>query len=440
METTATPPREEPAFPDPPDDRDYRPPWLILAPYLTQIPPLTRRQWHMLGVVALAAIINRYAYALLSVALAQIQDGLGIAEAHLGVIGAGIQLGAVPALLVFLLADRVGRRRMLLISFGGHSLLTGLTAFAQTPAAFVVLQFSAWVFLIGGFTLGAVMVIEEIDEDARGWGIGAYGALAAVGYGMSWAAFSFVDVLPGGWRALYAIGFIGLAVLPLLHRHLPETDRFKRVRHRNTSTLMPLLSLVRMYPGRFVMLGSVFILVNFGSYAAGFLEVKFVQETHGWSPVAISLLALGGGLVGITASTQVGALGDRFGRRRVTTWFAIAYPVLLMAFFNAPAFLLPIAWIGSLVAMLGVIVSLSTFTGELFPTSYRSTAAGMQAAMMTVGSILSLAVESALYSASGSHAIAVTLMMLVMLAVPLIVAFAFPETRGLTLEQIAPER
>ena len=80
-----------------------------------------------------------------------------------------------------------------------------------------------------------------------------------------------------------------------------------------------------------------------------------------------------------------------------------------------------------------------SFGAELFPTSYRSTAAGARGIVATVGAALGLVLESVLYRASGSHWTATSLLMLSAGAGPFIVAFAFPETAGRSLEEIAPE-
>jgi predicted MFS family arabinose efflux permease len=85
-------------------------------------------------------------------------------------------------------------------------------------------------------------------------------------------------------------------------------------------------------------------------------------------------------------------------------------------------------------------VLLRTFAAELFPTSHRSTAAGAMAVVTTLGAVLGLSAQSLLYGALGSHWEAISILVLVALATPLIVRFAFPETSGRALDEISPER
>ena len=58
----------------------------------------------------------------------------------------------------------------------------------------------------------------------------------------------------------------------------------------------------------------------------------------------------------------------------------------------------------------------------------------------TLASGLGLALESVLYQLTGSHWHAVSILLLIALGAPLVIALAFPETAGRSLEEISPER
>ena len=83
----------------PDDDRSYKPRWLVLAPFLGKVPPLTRRQWNVVGLIGFVTLFDQYDLGLFSLALKQIQAELQIPEAQLGQLGAVVRLGALPASL-----------------------------------------------------------------------------------------------------------------------------------------------------------------------------------------------------------------------------------------------------------------------------------------------------------------------------------------------------
>lgn len=176
-----------------------------------------------------------------------------------------------------------------------------------------------------------------------------------------------------------------------------------------------------------------------GGAAADFMGPKYLQDAHGWSPARVAVLYVLGGGLAIAGSAYAGRLSDRVGRRPVTVAFGVTVLSLAIAFYNAAGWWLPVLWIALIFAVVGHDVLQASFGAELFPTSYRSTATGARAIVATLGGALGLAVESLLYGALGSHWQAISLMLAGALLGPLIVALAFPETAGRSLEDIAPE-
>ena len=207
-------------------DPSFRPVWYRFTPFLGRPPLLTRRQWSLLGLVSLVSMFEQYDVYLFSLNLAQIQRELAIDEAQLGALGSLVRAGALGAIFVALAADRFGRRRILLATVLAYTLLTGLTAFAPNAVWFVVCQTLSRVFSSAETLLAVVVIAEEFDPEHRGWGIGALGAITASGAGLAALLFGAVEVLPGGWRALYLVGLVPLLTLAWWRRSMPETERF----------------------------------------------------------------------------------------------------------------------------------------------------------------------------------------------------------------------
>ena len=430
--------------PDELDDRSYVPTFIKFAPFLGRPPPLTRRQWNILGLIAFVTMFDQYDMALFSLALKQIQMELMIPEAELGQLGAIVRLGALPAFLLMIVADRIGRRQVLLYTIVLYTLFTGLTAVAPDAKWFVVFQFLARTFAVTEVLLAYVVISEELDPEHRGWGIGALAALSACGHGLAMLSFSQVDNLPGGWRSLYLLGLIPLILLSWMRRALPETERFasQHLERRPFSmleTLGPMRSLIRDYPGRLIAIASVVFLLAFAENAAGFFAPKYFQEQHGWSPGQFGAMGFFGGFIGIFGSAFAGRISDTHGRRIVAIVFLILAPLCIIGYYQASGFILAPLWILSVFCGIGSGVVLSAFGNEMFPTSYRSTAAGARMVIGTIGGVIGLSLESVLYLLTGSHWTAISILVCFAIFAPLVVYLFFPETSSRSLEDISPE-
>ncbi|MBW2242007.1 MAG: MFS transporter [Deltaproteobacteria bacterium] len=423
--------------------KPHRPWWTYAVPYVGRMPDLKPRQWHVLGLLSAAELFDNYDVGLLLLALKQIQEGIGISEADVGWLTGVIRLGVLPALGITLMADRIGRRRLLLGTVLGLTLCTFLTGFAQTPLQFVALQFLVRTFAYAETALAVVVLTEELNSEDRGWGIGMLGALGSLGHGVAALAFGFIEVVPFGWRGLYALGVVPLLFLAWLRRELPETRRFEshQNEHAAGSWWQPAVLLVRSYPRRIAALSAVVLPLEFVMMTGYTFAPKSLQEIHGYGPGAISVLYLLGGAIGIMGSLFAGRMSDRFGRRAVVVAGVILAFVSFGGFYNVRGSWVVIPfWIFQVFALIGLGATLKTLGTELFPTSHRSTASGVRAAIGTLGGVAGLALESVLYGITGSHAQAITWMLPVLAIPPLVVWFAIPETAGRSLEEISPER
>ena len=211
----------------PPSTDDYAATHRARLPFLArQFPPFNRRQWRVFGISTTAGFFDTYDGALLSLALKQIQKSLAIAEGSLGGLLSVVRLGYLGAILIAPLADVIGRRRLLLYTIIGYTLFTGLTAIAPNQRSFMGAQFLARAFSGAEATVSLVILAEEVSAADRGWALGMQTALATSGYGLAAIVFGFIAVVPFGWRGLYALALLPLALIVPLRRILPESRRF----------------------------------------------------------------------------------------------------------------------------------------------------------------------------------------------------------------------
>ncbi|MFP8880768.1 MAG: MFS transporter, partial [Myxococcota bacterium] len=345
----------------------------------------------------------------------------------------------MPAVAIGLMADRVGRRRILLFSIVGYTAMTAATALAPDARSFVAFQFLARMFMTVEFGLGFIIIVEEFRSQHRGWGIAVLGTLAAFGVGLSMILFGNIEHIPYGWRGLYALGLGPLILLAYFRRRLPETRRFETLKREDASFakdgwLRPIRALVRDYPGRFTAVAFVGFFWSASNGSVDFFLPKYCQEVLGWTPGHFARVAIIAGGVGLTGQLIAGWLSDRYGRKPNAIVFLLAEPVLAIALYStvgAPVIMLYTTWVFASVA---ADVAGRTYGAELFPTSARATAGAALGIVGTLGGVLGLAAESLLFAPIGNHWLPVRLIAATGLVIPLVIFFHYPETSGKRLE------
>jgi len=195
-----------------------------------------------------------------------------------------------------------------------------------------------------------------------------------------------------------------------------------------------------MYPARILALCAALFPVAFVFETALFFAPKHLQEVHGYKPAHVSLLFLTMGIVAPIGNVVAGQLGDRFGRKKVMLLGLLGNVIAVAAFYNASGWLVPPAWALMVLTVTMVLVLFGALGGELFPTSYRSTASGVRAIVATLGASLGLKVKDLLYGLTATHSGAITWMLLAAPIAPVVIALFLPETARHELEEISPER
>ena len=96
----------------------------------------------LLLLLAAAFFVAQYDMSVLSLALPDLQASFNIAEQDLGKVLGAARLGALPAIGLALLSDRIGLRSLLMVTLLGLSIATGATGFARTTEEFILFSFA----------------------------------------------------------------------------------------------------------------------------------------------------------------------------------------------------------------------------------------------------------------------------------------------------------
>jgi putative MFS transporter len=385
-----------------------------------------------------ASFFQGYDLNLVSVALKQIRQSFGLSQSGASLWLGVLYLGALPAVLLTRQADRRGRRIVLLVSVLGYSVTTGLTALAPSIAVFAACQFLARGFLGTEQAVAWVMVAEELPAESRGLGFGWLATSAALGVGTSSVLFGPVGI---PWRWMYAIAAPPLLALAVLRRRLPESQRFASAQRRG------LLSerwreILQPPNRRWLWLLSLTAVLGAMTTHTVALAPDFLQTQRHLSTATVGWLVTVGGTPAILVQLAAGPMSDRFGRKVVGCSFAaLAVCGALLFFFVARS---PLAF-GFAIALtlsgtLGARPALGAFTSELFTTPQRAFGGAAVSVALVLGEVLSLTLGGLLLHLFGNLPDVAAVLILGPIALIVVVAVWFPETKGQELEAIvAPE-
>ncbi|HXP30526.1 MAG TPA: MFS transporter [Stellaceae bacterium] len=204
---------------------------------------LERRQWNALLASNLGWLFDGYeTYALIltvGVALHQLLEPSQFAQipAYAGAVIAITLFGwGLGGLLGGILADYLGRKRVMIFAILAYSLMTGLSAFAWSWLSFAILRFVVGIAIGSEWATGTSITAEIWPDRARGKGAG----LMQCGLGIGFFLASFVWLLisplgPGAWRYMYLIGVLPALFTLWVRRGIPESVLWEVANERRRS-------------------------------------------------------------------------------------------------------------------------------------------------------------------------------------------------------------
>lgn len=401
----------------------------------------------LLALLASAAFFQGYDLSVLALLLPDLQETFDVGEAALGLFRIPIELGLVVAFFVARLADRVGRRPLLLWSVLGYTAFTALTVAAWDLWSFAFFQFGARVFLGAEVVVAVTVVVEEFPSRRRGRALGVLLAWEAAGtIAVALLVAAGLQGTALGWRSFFLVGLVPLLGLAFARRRLRETSRFLVARGAHGRGRAPSAGLLAPWRSPFrrmlVVVGLVHLFRSVPLFGATAWWAFFAQRERGFSDLEVGVAVLGAFSVGAVAYYLCGRAMDRFGRRPTAVAYLAGSVVSTMVLFQTHDRLLGhVALVGAVSLGLGAQPVLSAFSTELFPTAIRGQAAAWIRNVFEVpGYVLGPAAVGVLgdraHGPIGNIGDSVTLLTLWAIPAIWLVWRRLPETRGAELESL----
>ncbi|WP_156839523.1 MFS transporter [Novosphingobium aquimarinum] len=403
---------------------------------------ITRGHVQLIALLTIVVMFEGFDVSVTSVVLPYISKDFGATSSALGDALALIAIGSILAFATVRLADRFGRRPVLLVSATAFSLGSLGTVFVDSLAAYTAVQLITRIFLVTQIATAYVIVSEVLPARARGRANGLLGAFGSFGAALPYLLLSPAVTSPLGWRLLFVVGAAPLLTLPFLYRWLPETPVWQAARNpgeRRFSALQELRALLApALRKRTVAMTLVWLIINFASSVSTLFFTLYVVQERQWNPGDLALIAPFGLVGAFTGYLGAGFLMDRIGRRWTLSLLLGALGTLtLVCYLSHDWWAVALGFVG-IQTSIGVWVVAYTLNSELFPTELRAAANGWCHNLVARwGVVLAPWALGALSARLGAIApAAATLGLLTFLAIPL-VWILLPETRGQRLEDSA---
>jgi MFS family permease len=364
-------------------------------------------------------------------------DQAGLSGTELGIGLAIIRLASLGGLPITGLADRFGRRRMLLITVGVGLAMTAVAAASPSYWWFVAIYACGRPLLSATNGLSQVAVAEQTASADRAKAV----ALVAAGYSTGAGAIAIVHSLASrtlGFRGVFALALVPLALLPLLRRWIQEPDRFAVAAAGPKHPIPVLGAVARPFRRRLVVVVILAFAVSVITGPANSFIFLFAQNFLHQPGVVTAAMVLGAGVAGLGGLLAGRWLADRVGRRTTGALAMAAVALLAVLAYSGSAPALLVGYILGILAAAIFAPAIGALTNELFPTSVRASVVGWTLASGVLGAVAGLIIFGAVTRAGLPFAVAGLVTFLP--AVPVLGLFwLLPETRGREPEDLWPD-
>jgi MFS family permease len=364
---------------------------------------------------ALGWMLDAFDAMLYALVLAHVMRDLGMSKATAGLLYTLTLLASgIGGMLFGFLADRIGRKRALMLSILTYSICSFASGLSTTVLMLAVFRFILGLGMGGEWNTGATLVAETWPDELRAKAIAIVQSSWAIGYALA-ALVAGIVLRYANWRMVFFVGILPALVTLWIRRSVPESQMW--IENQNLSpkrspstqrnsqeeslsaslrTQRPLRlenadsseeSFFRIFRTPYRKSTIVLLLLNFFglfawwglfSWIPPYLSLPVAQDGRGFGIMGTTTLLLVLNLFGMFPGyISFGWVADHLGRRKAFMLYLFA-AALLVPFYAMARSQAVLLVLGAVVAFFGTgFFSGSGLIGsEIFPTQVRARALG----------------------------------------------------------------
>lgn len=342
---------------------------------LAELRTLDTRQRHTVAATFLGWTLDAFDYFLLVMVMPAVAHTFNVPVKDVAfALLLTLAFRPLGALIFGRLADRYGRRRVLMLDVALYSVLGLACAFAPSLTVLLVLRSLFGIAMGGEWGTGASLAMESIPPHSRGIVSGILQSGYPCGYLLCAIAYGFLFNWIG-WRGMFVLGILPALLVLYLRRNVPESPVFEQ--RERTGARRGVREAMRGHWGLFAYL--IVTMAVFNAFSHGsqdvyptFLKLQMHFDTQLTSllTVILNLGALLGGLV-------FGYGSERIGRRRAMAIACVlALPAIPLWSYGGSLLLLAIGAFWVQLAVQGAWGVVPGYLNELSPDDVRGTLPG----------------------------------------------------------------
>jgi SHS family lactate transporter-like MFS transporter len=299
----------------------------------------TSAQKHVVAASYLGWTLDAFDFFLLVFVMKDVAHEFGVEKETVAwAITLTLAFRAIGAFIFGRLADRFGRRPVLMADVALYSVLGFATAFSPNLIAFLIIRSLFGIAMGGEWGIGASLTMETVKPEARGFVSGLLQSgypsgylLASIVYGLLYSHI--------GWRGLFMVGLIPALLILYIRRTVPESPGWTP-EHGKTGTVFNVLAHHWQLAIYAILLMTAF---NFFSHGTQDLYPTFLQVQHKFDTHTVSLIAIVYNIGAILGGWTFGIFSQSFGRKRtIIVASLLAIPVAYLWAFSETAVMLAI--------------------------------------------------------------------------------------------------
>jgi SHS family lactate transporter-like MFS transporter len=344
----------------------------------------------------------------------------------------------VGAFIFGLWADRVGRRKPLIVDVCYYSVIGFLCAFAPNYTVLLVLRLLYGIGMGGEWGLGAALAMEKIPTSRRGYFSGLLQEGYSFGYLLASLAYLLIHSEFGlSWRWLFALSIIPALISLIVRSRVKESEVWENAQKRmkSTSTSLRQVLLNPTIVRRFIYLILLMTAFNWMSHGTQDVYPTFLKATDDggaglsvttatWIAVIYNVGAIVGGLI-------FGTLSERFGRRYTIVFCAVlGLPIVPLFAYSHTAAMLCLGSFLMQVAVQGAWGVIPAHLTEMSPDSIRGFYPGVTYQLGNCLAAFNLPIQQAIAKSQG-YPFALTVTIVPVLIVVALLTIFGKEAKGI---------